>query len=107
MRLNPEDGIVSVVVIHPDDYLLTVTSRGYGKFSPTSAYPAQRRGGKGILTHKVGDKEGKVVAAKLTSPSEELMLISNQGIIIRIPMESVKIQKRSYPRGKTYEVRSS
>ncbi|MFC2018229.1 DNA gyrase subunit A [Chloroflexota bacterium] len=95
MRLSPENSIVSLVVIHPDDYLLTVTSRGYGKFSPTSAYPAQHRGGKGILTHKVGEKEGKVVAAKLTSPAEELMLISNQGIIIRIPMASVRIQKRT------------
>ena len=95
MRLGSEDRIVSMVVIHPDAYLLTVTSKGYGKFSPMSAYPAQRRGGKGIQTHKLGDKEGKVVAAKLTSPSEELMLISNQGVIIHIPMESVRIQRRS------------
>ncbi|MFC1925906.1 DNA gyrase subunit A [Chloroflexota bacterium] len=95
IRLDPGNRLVSIVVIHPDDYLLTVTTRGYGKFSPTSAYPAQHRGGKGILTHKVGDKEGKVVAAKLTSPSEELMLISNHGIIIRIPMSNVRVQKRT------------
>ncbi len=95
MRLSQDDNIVSLVVIHPDDYLLTVTSRGYGKFSPTNAYPVQHRGGKGLLTHKIGVKEGKVVAAKLTSPSEELMLISNQGIIIRIPMANVRIQKRT------------
>ncbi len=95
MRLNPDDSVVSMVVLRPDAYLLTVTSQAFGKFSPISAYTAQRRGGKGILTHKVGVKEGKVVAAKLTSPSEELMLISNQGIIIHIPMEKVRIQRRT------------
>ncbi|HJX69912.1 MAG TPA: DNA gyrase C-terminal beta-propeller domain-containing protein, partial [Dehalococcoidia bacterium] len=95
IRLSPGDGVVGMVVIYPNACLLTVTSKGFGKLSPISAYSVQRRGGKGIQTHKVGDKVGKVVAAKLTSPSEELMIISKEGVIIRLPLEKVRIQRRN------------
>ncbi len=95
IRLSPGDKVVSMEVIYPGACLLTVTSRGFGKLSPVSAYPTQQRSRKGVQTHKVGEKAGRVVATKLTSPSEELMLISDQGIIIRVSMKSVPIQGRS------------
>jgi len=95
MKLSHDDKVVSMEVVYPGACLLTVTSRGFGKLSPINAYPTQRRSRKGVQTHKVGEKAGRVVATKLTSPSEELMLISDQGIIIRVPMKSVPIQGRS------------
>jgi len=95
IKLSPDDKVVSMEVVYPGACLLTVTSRGFGKLSPISAYPIQQRSRKGVQTHNVGEKAGRVVATKLTSPSEELMLISDQGIIIRVPMKSVPIQGRS------------
>jgi DNA gyrase subunit A len=95
MRLNPDDKLKSMEIIQPDAYLLTVTTNGFGKVSPISAYPVHRRAGKGIQTHRVGEKTGRVVAAKLTYPSEELILISAQGIIIRLLLKSVRIHSRN------------
>ncbi len=95
MRLSPDDKVVSMEVIRHDACLLTVTTSGFGKVSPISVYPVHHRGGKGIQTHQVSEKTGRVVAAKLTYPSEELILISAQGIIIRLPMKSVPIRSRN------------
>jgi len=95
MRLSPDDKVVSMEVIRHDACLLTVTTNGFGKVSPISVYPVHHRGGRGIQTHQVSEKTGRVVAARLTYPSEELILISAQGIIIRLPMKSVPIRSRN------------
>jgi DNA gyrase subunit A len=95
IRLNPGDRVVAMEVVYPDAYVLTVTSSGFGKFSSVGAYPVHRRGGKGVLAHRVGDKVGKVVAATLTARTGELMLISGRGVIIRVPKESIPVHGRS------------
>jgi DNA gyrase subunit A len=95
IRLNPGDRVVAMEVIYPGAYVLTVTSNGFGKFSLVAAYPVHRRGGKGVLAHRVGDKIGKVVAATLTSRTGELMLVSGRGVIIRVPKESIPVHGRS------------
>ncbi len=95
IRLGPGDKVVSMEVVQPASYLLTVTSKGFGKLSRIDAYPTHHRGGKGLLAHRVGARVGKVVAAKLTSHSGELMLMSERGVIIRVPKESIPIQGRS------------
>jgi DNA gyrase subunit A len=95
IRLNPGDRVVAMEVIYPGAYVLTVTSNGFGKFSLVAAYPVHRRGGKGVLAHRVGEKIGKVVAATLTTRSGELMLISERGVIIRVPKESIPVHGRS------------
>ncbi len=95
IRLNPDDKVVGMEIAYPRAHVLTVTSKGYGKFSLVDAYPLQRRGGKGVLAHRVSDKIGKVVAARLTSRTGELMLISERGVIIRVPKESIPVLSRS------------
>lgn len=95
IRLSPEDKVISMEVVYPATNILTVTSNGFGKLTPIESYPTQHRGGKGVLTHRVSQKVGKVVAAKQTSPLGELMLISDKGVIIRVPKESIPIQGRS------------
>lgn len=89
IRLAPGDKVVSMDIVDPDAYVLTVTSHGYGKMSPISAFPLQRRGGKGVLAHRVNPKVGIVVAARLTTTDGEVMLISERGTIIRVPKESI------------------
>jgi DNA gyrase subunit A len=95
IRLSPGDKVVSMDIVDPDAYVLTVTSHGYGKMSPMGSFPVQHRGGKGVLAHRVNPKVGVVVAARLTTPDGELMLISERGTIIRVPKESISHLGRS------------
>ncbi len=95
IRLSPDDSIVSMYTISPGAYLLTITTRGFGKLTSIDAYPTYHRGGKGLYAHRVTKKTGTIVAAKQVSPSEELMLISAKGDIIRMGMDSIPILGRS------------
>jgi DNA gyrase subunit A len=74
-------------VISPNAQLLTVTEMGFGKRTWERNYPLQARGGRGVRAHKVTEKTGNVVAAKLIPPSQQLMIISSEGIIVRIPID--------------------
>jgi len=78
----------------PDGHLLVISSNGFGKRTPFKSYPLQHRGGSGVRTFKVVDKTGRVVAARVVYPSDELMLISAKGIVIRTSVESIAIQGR-------------
>ena len=95
IRLGPGDKVVSMEVVCPATYMLTVTSKGYGKLTSIDAYPAHQRGGKGVIAHRVSDKVGKVVTARMTTPTGELLLISEKGVIIRVSKESIPIHGRS------------
>ncbi len=87
IRLEDADKLVSMDVVLPDAYLLAVTLNGYGKLTPISDYKTQSRGGSGIKTLKVTDKTGKVVAARLVTQSQQLMLISKDGMVISTPVK--------------------
>jgi len=95
IRLAPNDLVVSMDIVYPGAYVLTVTSNGFGKLTPIESYPLHNRGGKGVLAHRIGEKAGKVVAAKLTSTQGELMLISEKGVIIRVPKDNIPVLGRS------------
>ncbi len=87
VRLEDGDKLVSMDVVLPDAYLLVVTLNGYGKLTPIAEYKRQSRGGLGIKTLKVTDKTGKVAAAKLVTQSDQLMLISKDGMVISTPVK--------------------
>jgi len=86
IRLEEGDKLVSMSVVVPGTLLLVVTINGYGKLTPIENYKSQSRGGVGIKTLKVTDKTGKVVAAKLVNQAQQLMLISNEGMVISTPL---------------------
>ena len=83
IRLLGDDRVVSMGVVYPEAYLLIVTTRGFGKLTPVGEYPRQHRGGGGVRTFKVVEKTGQVIDAKLISRSQQLMIISADGIITR------------------------
>lgn len=87
IRLSADDRVVEMGVIFPNAQLLTVTEMGFGKRTRERNYPLQARGGKGVRAHKIAEKTGNVVAAKLIPPSQQLMIISSEGIIVRIPID--------------------
>ncbi|MBI2832559.1 MAG: DNA gyrase subunit A [Chloroflexi bacterium] len=87
IRLAQGDAAVSMDVVRPDGYVLIVTTNGFGKLTPIKNYPLQNRAGSGVRTLRVTDKVGEVAAARLVSPTEILMIISAEGIIIQTPVK--------------------
>ncbi len=93
--LSEGDQVKGMVVIKREATLLVVTARGMGKCSPIEEYRVQKRGGKGILTLNRTEKTGEVVALKEVLPDDELMLITKQGIVIRMPVKGIRVSGRN------------
>ncbi len=87
VKLDEGDKLVSMSVAIAGAFLLVVTVNGYGKLTEIEEYKTQSRGGTGIKTLKVTDKTGKVAAARLVRQSEQLMLVSKDGIVISTPLK--------------------
>jgi DNA gyrase subunit A len=93
--LDKKDQVIDLVVIRRASTLLTVTEKGLGKRSELDEYRVQHRGGRGIITLKRSDKTGDVVALKEVLPDDELMMITKKGIVIRVPVEGIRISGRN------------
>ena len=91
IRLRSGDKVVSMSKVSSDDdgELLTVSENGYGKRTAISEYPLQGRGGQGVITLKVTEKTGKLVALERVGGDEELMVISANGVAIRTRIEEI------------------
>jgi DNA gyrase subunit A len=95
IELGPRDELIGMVVIKREANLLVVTERGMGKCSPIDEYRVQKRGGKGIITVHRTDKTGDAVSIKEVLPDDELMLITKQGIAIRMPVKGIRVAGRN------------
>ncbi len=84
-----EDYVIGMIIAEEGKNILTLTEKGYGKRTPISDYRLCNRGGKGVTNIKVTEKNGPVQSIKVTSGDEELMLVSKQGIGIRIRCDSI------------------
>jgi DNA gyrase subunit A len=87
IRLTSGDQVVSMDTAITGAYILVVTANGYGKLTPVSDYPHQHRAGSGVTTLKLTEKTGDVAAARLVTQSQQLMLISTDGIVTRTPVK--------------------
>ncbi len=90
IRLGKEDRVVGMEVINAAASILTVASRGMGKRTSAEEYRVQGRGGSGVITMKVTEKTGHVVAVKQVTDTDEIMLISNQGKILRMKINTLQ-----------------
>jgi DNA gyrase subunit A len=95
IELEKEDEVIGMVVVRRDASLLVVSEKGYGKRSELSDYRVQKRGGKGIITLKKTDKTGSIVALKEVIPDDELMMITRHGVIIRLPVDGIRVIGRN------------
>ncbi len=95
IRLSPDDEVIGFIVIRSADTLLVVTDRGYGKRSKIADYRITHRGGKGILTVKTGEKNGKLIAMKEVNNTDELVIISNTGMVIRQSVKEIRVMGRN------------
>ena len=95
IELDKKDQVIDMVVVRRKSTLLTVTEKGMGKRSELDEYRVQHRGGRGIITLKRAEKTGDIVALKEVLPGDELMMITKKGIMIRVPVEGIRISGRN------------
>ena len=96
IRLDPDDYVVGMEPIYDEKaYLLTITENGFGKRTELSEYRVQTRAGKGVITYKITPKTGKVVGIKVVKDEDDVMLITDKGIIIRLEVPNISVLGRS------------
>ncbi len=99
MRFYEDDALVSMEVIPSEPKegvrVLTLTENGYGKRTEIEEYPIQGRGGKGVITIKASDRNGVVVGATLVNEGDQLMVITDQGQLIRTRVDEISIYGRN------------
>ncbi len=95
IRLDENDHVIGMLAADEGKEILTITEKGYGKRTPVSDYRLCNRGGKGVTNIKITDKNGPVVATMLVDGSGEIMLVSRQGIGIRIPCNQISLIGRA------------
>ena len=93
--LDDDDIVVSSDLLCEDKYLLVISENGFGKLTEIAKYRPQNRGGKGLLTYKITKKTGDVAAATVVEKEDDIMIIADSGIIIRILTEDISIQGRN------------
>jgi DNA gyrase, A subunit len=94
VSLEEEDEVVGMSVVRDGATLLSVTENGFGKRVNLAEYHAQHRGGKGLTSYNVNDKTGFVAGIKIVDETDDIMLISSDGVIIRISVDEIPIYSR-------------
>ncbi len=89
MNLTDQDEIVGMQLDHQGDSLLIVSEKGMGKRTYLSEFTVQKRGGKGVKCYKITEKTGDVIGVKAVNDDHEIMMITDAGIIIQIPMSDI------------------
>ena len=92
--LKDDDEVVAFEIPQDDKYLLVISENGFGKMTKMTEYRKQNRAGVGLLTYKATEKSGKLVSAKVIDKSDEIMIITVSGIIIRIGCEGISVMGR-------------
>ena len=95
IRLKAEDLVVGAEIVHPGNMLLTVTSNGYGKRTQLEEYPVQGRGGLGVMTIRCNEKIGTVVGIQQVTESDELLVITSDGNIVRMKVNEISVIGRN------------
>ena len=95
VNLNPDDSVIALDIVEENAELLVISEKGFGKRTPLTQYRVQSRGGKGIKTSNITEKTGYLVGAKVVKDDCEVMLISAEGIIIRMAIDGISVMGRS------------
>ena len=106
MNLDEDDEVVAMQLDRQGEYLLIVSENGYGKRTLTSEFHVQNRGGKGLKCYKIMDKTGCVIGAKAVNDGNEIMMITNEGIVIRTGCDDISLLKRITSGVKLMDIRA-
>ena len=93
--INLDGGIlVGMEIVEPNEYVLVITEKGYGKKTPVDEYRITNRGGKGVKTVNITEKNGSIVSFNTVDDSKDLMIITDSGIIIRLAVDKISTMSR-------------
>jgi DNA gyrase subunit A len=96
IRMGKDDYVIGLVaVVRQSATILVATDRGFGKRSDLSDYRVTKRGGKGIITIKTNEKNGKLISIKEVTDSDDLMIITLKGLLIRQKMKDIRVIGRN------------
>ncbi len=95
IELNPGDEVVDMCPVFPDMKVLSITENGYGKLTEIDEYRVQSRGGKGIKAMNLTPKTGRLTCQLLADEAEDILLITDDGTIIRVPVGSISTLSRN------------
>ncbi|MEO4055380.1 DNA gyrase subunit A [Solibacillus sp. CAU 1738] len=95
IKLREGDCVIGMEIVEPGQEILVVTEKGYGKRTPEEEYRLQSRGGVGLKTMQITEKNGKMVAVKTVDGTEDLMLITINGMLIRMDINDISVIGRS------------
>ena len=93
--LDDDDIVVGVEVVEMDATILCISENGYGKRTTFDEYRVQSRGGKGVITMKASDRNGPLVAAHSVHEHDALMIITQKGVMIRMPVDGIRVIGRN------------
>ncbi len=106
IRLDENETVVGMDVVHAEDeYIINLTANGYGKKTSVAKYPVQARAGKGVLTVEITEKTGSLVGVRVVRATDELIVISSSGQIIRVPVSQIRTTGRSAQGVKTISLK--
>jgi len=94
ITLTGVDHIIDMEVVKEEAKLLVVSENGYGKRTPMTEYRQQSRGGKGIITYNLNSKTGNLIGAVVVNDQDELMIINDNGVLIRIKVDEISVTGR-------------
>lgn len=95
MTVNADARVLGMEITHPGSDLFVITELGYGKRTPVSEYPEHHRGGQGVYTITMTPKKGLLAAMKVVDPTDEIMIITEEGVVVRTAVSGVSQLGRS------------
>ena len=95
IKLGKNDVVIGMIVVRNANTLMVVTDKGFGKRSEIEDYRLTKRGGKGVITIKTSDKNGKMIAMKEVNDNDELVIITSNGMVIRQAVKELRVMGRN------------
>ena len=95
LRMGAESRMISLIIPNNDRQILTVSENGYGKRTQVEDFPVYRRGGQGVIGIQTNERNGSIVGAVQVSDSDEIMMISDKGTLVRTRVEEISVQGRN------------
>ncbi|MDW9424245.1 DNA gyrase subunit A, partial [Yersinia enterocolitica] len=95
INLNGDDRVISLIIPRGDGEILTVTENGYGKRTAVEEYPTKSRATQGVISIKVSERNGKVVGAVQVAPTDQIMMITDAGTLVRTRVSEVSVVGRN------------
>jgi DNA gyrase subunit A len=95
IKLGKNDVVIGMIVVRNANTLMVVTDKGFGKRSEIEDYRLTKRGGKGVITVKTSEKNGKMIAMKEVNDNDELVIITSNGMVIRQAVKELRVMGRN------------